>query len=192
MKAPAILLNDELIPTSISNSNQMILGPSDINKESHQDESSSSSDGGQLCGSSSSSSLATLTSSSSGSRSSSISSDLVQDALDNLNLRDDNDDLEQEEASRIYNVIITDMETGIIYNLSGVRLFHREGEDLSIRSEQFNFTSDTVYKGRSACQVLLSQFGPSFANQDLIVYEGTNVSFKYQDLVYKPRTDKSP
>lgn len=90
-------------------------------------------------------------------------------------------------SSRKYNIAITDFETGMTYNMEGIKSGSNSectiiGED---RNSQISFKSKKCFKGNSADVMISRHLGPSFVDKNMSVFVG-DIRLKYTDPVCKP------
>jgi hypothetical protein len=84
----------------------------------------------------------------------------------------------------IYNVTITDYETGLEHEVKEV-LCSIDKESLKLEHDQLQFTSETALKGVKADTVIASKIGPGLVEKGLTVYSG-DLRMTYQDAPCYP------
>ena len=113
-----------------------------------------------------------------------VDSEIVAEAISQLENEETEAQVEPDLDTFYYKVSLTDLETGMNYQLDKVQVSLSECQ-CQISSEALSFASKFAVRGRQANLVLIEQFGPSFVDQNLCVFEG-QAAFTYDETVYCP------
>lgn len=99
---------------------------------------------------------------------------------------------EVDSIDRMYNIALTEFETGMTYNMEGVYKQNTSSEITIIgkdKCNQISFKSKKMYKGNSADIIISRHLGPSFVDNNMSVLVG-DIRLRYVDPVCKPSRSK--
>jgi len=99
---------------------------------------------------------------------------------------------EIDSIDRMYNIALTEFETGMTYNMEGSYKQYSSSEITIIGKEkcnQISFKSRKIYRGNSADIIISRHLGPNFVDKNMSVLVG-DIRLRYVDPVCKPTMDK--